>query len=504
MKYIFNEDYNLSIEQRILQINNVSLDCLQPKNYSISNIEKLNEFKDKLLSNKDKRFFIVGDYDCDGICATAIITKLFNELNISSNYYIPSRIKDGYGLNENIVKTAIENKFDCLLCVDNGIVANDCIDYASKAGIKVFIIDHHEYQNEPNCEAFIHPRILPKEFNDMCAAGLCALLSNSIKENDYATALGGLATIADMVSVFGYNRYLITNMLDIIKTGSIRTINLLLGNNEATYENIQFNVIPKINAVSRLDDLMNVNYVVKYLLADFNDCLKYYDKIENINNARKNYSKQMCELANKLVDANQNIIVIHHNDFKEGLCGLVANKLINDYAKPIIVLSEVEGIFKGSGRSVPGANLYEYLKDAEHLFESFGGHELAVGLSLKQENYNDFIEYINNHTLEYSEQTSDVIVIDANDINDSFLQAIDKLEPFGIDFKQPLFALKKPIIQKKYVVANKYPKFDITSNLSAISFNSNHLDKNFEYIIGHVQKDNYYHAKYSFVIEDLV
>lgn len=504
MKYVFNEEYSLSIEERILQINSVSIDDLSIDDISIGNEERIDRFKEKLLSYKDKRFFIVGDYDCDGICATSIIKKLFEKLNIQSNYYITSRIKDGYGLNRRIVDTAASNGFDCLLCVDNGIAANDCIDYANGLGLKVFIIDHHEYQFEPNCEAFIHSNILSNVFNDMCAAGLCALLSNSFEENDFATALGGLATLADMVSVFNYNRYLVQKMISIIKKGTIMPINLLLGNNEISYANIHYNVIPKINAVSRLGDLMNVNYVVKYLLAEGNECLKYYDKIENINSARKNYSKQMCELANELVDSSQNVIVIHHKEFKEGLCGLVANRLLNDYAKPVIVFADVDGVLKGSGRSVAGTNLYSYLKNIDYLFDSFGGHELAVGISMKVDNYDKFIEYVNSHALEYNEQVSDVLVIEENDINDKLLSTLDRLQPFGTNFKEPLFALKKPNIIKSYIVGNKYPKYDITSNLSAISFNSKLMNKSFEYMIGHVQKDNFYPTKFSFVIEDLV
>ena len=148
-------------------------------------------------------------------------------------------------------------------------------------GIKVFIIDHHEYVDEPNCEAYLHPSLFIDKYKDMCAAGISCLLSNSVRKDDFSTCLGGLATLADMVSVFNYNRYLLKQMISIIKQGNINPINLLLGDNEVTYDNLHYNVIPKINAVSRLDDLMNVNYVVKYLLSNDNECFDYFNKIFN-------------------------------------------------------------------------------------------------------------------------------------------------------------------------------------------------------------------------------
>lgn len=505
MKYVFNEDNNTSITDRILQINNVTKEDLDISRFHINyQLDVLNEFKDKLLSYKDRKFFIVGDYDCDGICATAIIKKLFDDIGIDSNYYIPSRTKEGYGINENIIDTAKQNGFDCLLCLDNGIAANSKLKYAYDLGIKVFIIDHHEYQDEPMCEAYLHPSAFEKQYFDMCAGGLCALLSNSFRYDELTTALGGLATLADMVTIFNYNRYLVSQMLEIVKKGNIVPINLLLGKNDITYKNISFNVVPKINAVSRLDDLMNVNYVVKFLLADEKNAIPYFDKIEHINKARKEYSQQMFSLACRLVDESKNIIVIKHDDFKEGLCGLVANRLLETYGKPVIVLSQEDGLLKGSGRSVPGFNMYEYLKNIEGLFDTFGGHELAVGLSIKEEKFEELIEYINHNEVKYNEKYTNVITIDPNEVSFNMLSEIDSLMPFGSGFVEPLFAFKKPNYISRYIVAYKYPKFDINEKLSAISFNPKFINTEFEYMIGHLNKDNYYDDRLSFLIEDLV
>ena len=504
MKYIFNEDYNKPIKQRILEINNIQEDKLDTSDFVIDyNQKQLNNFKQILLENRDKKFLIVGDYDCDGICATTIIKKLLDDLSIKNNYYIPSRCKEGYGLNKNIVNTAYENKFDCLFCVDNGIVADEEIKLAKVLGIKTFIIDHHEYEHTPICECFLHPNLFDEKYSDMCAAGLCALLSNSFRYDEMTTAYGGLATLADMVSVLNYNRVLIKQMLEIVKQDKIAPINLLLGDKDVTYTNIQFNVIPKINAVSRLDDLMNVNYVVKFLLADVKEALPYFDKIETINRARKDYSSTMYNLACSQI-GDDDLIVIKNSEFKEGLCGLVANRILENYKKPTIVLCEDNGLLKGSGRSVPGSNLYEYLCKCKDLFETFGGHELAVGLTIKIENYERFIEYIKNNRFEYCEQCNDVLLLNQQDIDFNLVNALNELEPFGTNFKMPQLGMYKPIYQSRYIVAGKYPKFNLNDCLSAISFNNKFIDSQFDYMIGKLTVDNYNGTKLSFIIEDLV
>lgn len=505
MKYVFDEDYNSTIEDRILRINNITYSDIDISNFSVDyNIEIINKFKELILSYKDIKFLIVGDYDCDGICATTIIKKLFDDIGINSNYYIPSRSKEGYGINNGIVDNAYNNGFNCIFCVDNGIVASDSLAYAKKLGLHTFIIDHHEYQTEPDCDSFLHPNLFSKDYKMMCAAGLSCLFSNSFREDEFTIALGGIATLADMVPLFGYNRYLAKTMVEIVSIGNIDPINLLLDHQEVNYTNIQFNVIPKINAVSRLDDLMNVNYVVKFLLSDLDEARKYYASIETINNARKDYSTKMYNSATRLIDYNSKFIVIKSNEFKEGLCGLVANRIIDNYRKPTLVFSESGGILKGSGRSVEGFNIYEYLSKCSDLFDTFGGHELAVGISMKVENFDLFMKYIDTHEISIIEPVKDVLVIDSDDANNELLDRISSLAPYGTGIKEPLLAFKNVKYQSRYVVANKYPKFEINDILSAISFNPNFINKEFEYMIGRVKIDNYYKNKLSFVIEDLV
>jgi len=502
MKYLYNEQQD-SIVNRICHINNIELNKLNVNDFTLDfNLDVLVNFKNTLLSLKDCRFLIIGDYDCDGICATSIIKRLLEHLHIENNYYIPSRSKEGYGINNSIVDTAINNNFDVILMLDNGIVANTQIKYAKDNGIKTLIIDHHEYSELPNCEAVLHPNLFPDKYADMCTGGLSALLALSFYEDDLFYVYGGLATLADMVSVLNYNRYLLKKMITILNTGKIYQINYLLGKNEVSYDSLAYNVIPKINAVSRLDEYYNVNLVVRYLLADEAYCMNNYGNIEQINNMRKDFTQKMSETAIKMVDDNKDHILLVSKEFKEGLCGLIANKLLGIYNKPVLILSEKDNELKGSGRSPSGINIYEYLKDL-NIFTSYGGHNQAIGLSLNIENYDQLLNHFLNNPLKVDDDVKDVISIDSENIDMKLLEEIECLKPFGVDFKEPLFVLKDVNYKKKFIIAGKYPKFIIKDECDAISFNVSHVNKEFKDMIGYLKKDSYHKNKVSFTIEDL-
>ena len=503
MKYIYDES-NLSIIDRICQINNIDYDQLDVSEFKPDyNLEILNEFKEILLLNKDKKFLIVGDYDCDGICATTIIKKLLDDLKIRNNYYIPSRSKDSYGLNNRIVDNAINNDFEILLLVDNGVVAYESIDYAKSNGIDTLIIDHHEYEDRPNVLGLLHPGLFSKEYEDMCASGLCALLSNSFRYDEDAIVYGGLATLADMVSVLGYNRYLMKEMMKLLIDKRNIPISYLLSNNPITYDSLAFNVIPKINAVSRLEEDLNVNYVVKFLLKE-GDIYTYLNKIEAINKKRKELSKQMYGFALRNINEEDNIIIIKSDLFIEGLCGIIANRLMNNYNKPVIVFSESDGLLKGSGRSPKSIDIYSYMKQFESLFSSFGGHNQALGLSLSIDKYDELNELIKNNPIVSEEIYKDVLVLNIEDINEELLNDIESLKPFGKDFIQPLFGIKDFEIKNKYLISKLYPKYVLSDTLEAISFKESDKDKEFKEMIGTLKKDDYHRDKISFIIEDLI
>lgn len=463
--------------------------------------ERLAGFKDKLLEIRDSRFLIVGDYDCDGICSTAIIKRLFEHLGINHNYYIPSRAKEGYGLNEDIVNMAKENGFDCIFTVDNGVAAHDAIKVANDDDIKVMILDHHEYQEEPDVYAFIHPELLDKPYSKLSAGGLSYLFSTLFHEDELSLVYGGIAVLADMVGVLGYNRYLIKKAMEILNKGEIYQINLLNESDKYSYNSLSYNVIPKINAVSRMD--YNANIVVRYLLADYEDCIKSVASINKVNIERKNITERLVQKAYKEIDRSQDIIIVKGEEYQEGICGLVANRMIYSLNKPVIILNEKEGVLKGSGRSRENFNIYEYLSGIKEIFTSFGGHGQACGISLDLEDYDRLIEYINSTMIEINEPVKDIYETDINSLSYGLCVKLEDLKPFGTDLEEPLLMIRDVNCSNKQVMAGKYPKFYLNDEVSAISFNTSDLDKEFTDMIGHLRKDNYRRNKASFIIEEL-
>lgn len=499
MEYRYHQG---NLLDNIYLINNITKSDLEIDRFdNINYHESLFDFKDKLLTLKDKHILIVGDYDCDGICATTITKRLLEHLGINNSYYIPSRIDEGYGLSEKIVSIAHKHHYDVIITVDNGVSATSSISLANSLGIKVMIIDHHEYVDIPDCFGFIHPNLLDKDFNKLSAGALCYLLSTLFYEDDYSLVLGGLSILSDMVGVLNYNRYLLKKMMNILNTSDIYQIKLLNGAS-VDYDSLSFNAIPKINAVSRMG--YNANILVKYFLSDKDECIKLLDSINKINDYRKNETKTECDLALSMLNRKDKLALIVSSEFKEGICGLIANRISLNYDVPCIVFSKKDGLLKGSGRSRENFNIYEYLSNTRDLFTSFGGHGQACGVCLEESKLDDLKAYIDTHKLNMLDYQKDVISVEQTDIDFDLFNKIDSLKPFGIDFKEPLIHIKDFEYKSRFLIKNKYPKFTVDNKLSAISFNEYDSYRQFNDIYVYIRKDDYHAGAVSLLIEDLL
>lgn len=491
-----------NILDNIYLINNITKNDLEIDRFdNINYHQSLFDFKDKLLTLRDKHILIVGDYDCDGICATTITKRLLEHLGINNSYYIPSRIDEGYGLSEKIVSIAHKHHYDVIITVDNGVSATSSISLANSLGIKVMIIDHHEYQEVPACYGFIHPNLLSNDFNKLSAGALCYLLSTLFYGDDYSLVLGGLSILSDMVGVLNYNRYLLKKMMNILNTSDIYQIKLLNGAS-VDYDSLSFNAIPKINAVSRMG--YNANILVKYFLSDKDECLRLLDSINKINDYRKNETKTECDLALSLLNRKDKLALIVSSEFKEGICGLIANRISLNYDVPCIVFSKKDGLLKGSGRSRENFNIYEYLSNTRELFTSFGGHGQACGVCIEESRFDELKSYVDSHELELLDYQKDVISVEQSDIDFDLFNKIDSLKPFGIDFKEPLIHIKDFEYKSKFLIKNKYPKFTVDNKLSAISFNEYDSYRQFSDLYAYIRKDDYHAGAVSLLIEDLL
>lgn len=499
MEYRYHQG---NLLDNIYLINNIQKSDLEIDRFdNINYHQSLFDFKDKLLTLKDKHILIVGDYDCDGICATTITKRLLEHLGINNSYYIPSRIDEGYGLSEKIVSIAHKHHYDVIITVDNGVSAISSISLANSLGIKVMIIDHHEYVDIPDCYGFIHPNLLDKDFNKLSAGALCYLLSTLFYEDDYSLVLGGLSILSDMVGVLNYNRYLLKKMMNVLNTSDMYQIKLLNGAS-IDYDSLSFNAIPKINAVSRMG--YNANILVKYFLSDRDECIKLLDSINKINDYRKNETKSECDLALSMLNRKDKLALIVSSEFKEGICGLIANRISLNYDVPCIVFSKKDGLLKGSGRSRENFNIYEYLLDTKELFTSFGGHGQACGVCLDESKLDDLKAYINTHKLNMLDYHKDVISVDQGDIDLDLFEKIDSLKPFGIDFKEPLIHIKDFEYKSKFLIKNKYPKFTVDNKLTAISFNEYDSYRQFNDIYAYIRKDDYHQGALSLLIDDVL
>ena len=499
MEYRYHQG---NLLDNIYLINNITKSDLEIDRFdNINYHQSLFDFKDKLLSIKDKHVLIVGDYDCDGICATTITKRLLEHLGINNSYYIPSRIDEGYGLSEKIVSIAHKHHYDVIITVDNGVSATSSISLANSLGIKVMIIDHHEYVDIPDCYGFIHPNLLDKDFNKLSAGALCYLLSTLFYEDDYSLVLGGLSILSDMVGVLNYNRYLLKKMMNILNTSDMYQIKLLNGAS-IDYDSLSFNAIPKINAVSRMG--YNANILVKYFLSDKDECIKLLDSINKINDYRKNETKSECDLALSMLNRKDKLALIVSSEFKEGICGLIANRISLNYDVPCIVFSKKDGLLKGSGRSRENFNIYEYLLDTKDLFTSFGGHGQACGVCIEESKLDDLKAYIDTHKLNMLDYHKDVISVDQGDIDLDLFEKIDSLKPFGIDFKEPLIHIKDFEYKSRFLIKNKYPKFTVDNKLTAISFNECDSYRQFNDVYAYIRKDDYHQGALSLLIEELL
>ena len=492
-KYILIDDSSLSFKDKVFSL--YSEDILKDlfnKNIPVFKHDELSHFKvlmEEIIS-KNLKVLIVSDYDCDGVLALVIFSRLLDSLKIDYKYYIPSRIKEGYGLNDKIVDRAVGYHFDILITIDNGVSATDQLKKLKDNGIRTVVIDHHEYKDRPLCDVFLHPFIFDDYYHYMCSGALTLMISREYMSDDYSLVLAMITVLSDVMRVYGVNRQILKTGLSTLNKKRYLPIVNIFNKEIYTYDDMSFGVIPKINAISRMDHMTNVNILVKYFMDLDHDNRDTALQIDKINNLRKDLSAAMCEKGLKMINENNAINVIYDDEFHEGLCGIAANKIVSSTSKPAIVMALANDIYKGSGRSVDGFNLYESLKGYGG-YLAFGGHEKAVGLSLNRENLDSFIDYIRHLNIDYKTERKKLIRIGMEDLTYDNMMFLESLKPFGEGFAKPLFYIEKPDVRSCFMIKNLYPKYTLANGIEAISFDSRLKVENCEGFIGNLELNNY-------------
>ena len=457
-----------------------------PSYFNFKGIDLITNRIQKAIDNNEK-IIVYGDYDCDGIMATSILVKAFEMIGKEVRYYIPSRYQDGYGLNEKNVDLIAKSGYSLIITVDNGISALEAIEKANSYGIDVIVTDHHEQIRElPNTPYIMHPIISEYGSVYCCGAYVAYMLATALlqRHDKYLLSLASIATISDMMPLVSYNRNIVRIGLNHMNEEKFIHLTKMLSSPESTIDEnvIGLDIAPKINAVGRLKE--NPQYmqrIVRYFITkNENDLNELAAWIFSINLERKELIKSAVDNISYNSDMPSIIVVTEE---KEGLIGLLANKLMNDNNKPAIVFcksSEDETILKGSARSKEGFSIAEAFSKLQDLLENYGGHAQAGGLSLKESNLNEFIIKFNELALQnpFVEDHDDTIEMNLNELTKDNYLIYESFKPFGLGFEKPLFIIKDIVTnQLTYTSTNEHISTMITRNSKILGF---HFSK--EYI----------------------
>ena len=416
---------------------------------------------------------IIGDYDIDGVTATYILLKGFKRLGANVDTYIPDRVADGYGIHDHLIKKAMEDGIDTIVTCDNGISASSQITYAKELGMTVVVTDHHEVpftDNEegrtyilPPADAIINPKQADCTYpnKNICGAVVAMKLVFALyekyrlpeEEKEDFLEPAAIATVGDIMDLQGENRILVKEglaRLPFTKNKGLKALIRAIGleDQKITSYDIGFRLGPCINASGRLDTAMRSLALLQS--EDEEEAAKLAGDLKALNDSRKALTEKGTEEAYKLIESsdlkNDRVMVVFLPECHESLAGIIAGRIREKYHKPTFVLTRGEKSLKGSGRSTENYSMYEELVKCDSLLVQYGGHPMAAGLSIEEENVEKFRQTLNDNCTLTEEDMIPKIVIDVpmpiSYINEELVEQLSILEPFGKGNTKPLFAQK--------------------------------------------------------------
>lgn len=443
-----------------------------PSPWKMKDMERAVQILQKKITQK-KKIRIIGDYDIDGVTATCILLKGLKRLNANVDTYIPDRVKDGYGMHEQLIDKALEDGIDTILTCDNGIVAAAEIEYAKKEGLTVIVTDHHDIPFRdtedgriwiiPKADAVVNPKqndcLYPNK--NICGAVVAWKLIWALYERlgidsdeiwDFLE-LAAIATVGDVMDLQGENRIIVKEGLKKLSSTSFEGLKALICVNnlegaEITAYHVGFVIGPCINASGRLDTAARS---LELLLADnVEDAMKLADDLYDLNQSRKAMTEQGKEQAIQSIEENNlgkdRVLVVYLPDCHESLAGIIAGRIREAYNKPVFVLTKGADGVKGSGRSIEAYSMYEELVKCSDLLTQFGGHPMAAGLSMEEKNVELFRRRLNDNCTLTEQDLIPKIMIDVpmpiSYLSKKLTEQLKVLEPFGKGNSKPLFAQK--------------------------------------------------------------
>ncbi|MBO5333914.1 MAG: single-stranded-DNA-specific exonuclease RecJ [Clostridia bacterium] len=428
--------------------------------YLITDMDKAVERIEKAIDNFEK-ICVFGDYDADGVTATALMYSYLSSRGADVMYYIPDRVSEGYGMNCDAVDKLNEQGVKLIVTVDNGISAINEIAYAKSLGIETVVTDHHQVGDAlPDAVAVVDPhrQDCNLNFKDWAGVGVAFKVVCGLEKGDYSEILNNYAdiiavgTVADVVELKDENRAIVKYGIAKINTCPCNGINALrqvsgVSERALNAVGVTYSLAPRINAAGRIE---SAETALKLLICDnLATALDIADKVDGCNRQRHEFENEIMEAAVAHIENNDQlkyskVIVVCGEGWHHGVVGIVAARLVEKYGKPAIVITFDGDEGTGSARSIDGFSVYDAIKSCEDLLTHFGGHTMAAGLGINRENTNEFFVRIN----EYANIVNDVVPTLLLDcklnpayIDASLVESLEMLEPFGAGNAQPLFGI---------------------------------------------------------------
>ena len=456
-----------------------------------------------------ERIMIYGDYDADGVMSTTILYKALKACGTKVHFYIPNREEEGYGLNSKAIHSIKSSDYDLIIACDNGISALDEIAEANALGMDIIVIDHHEpgFVGEgahrrdvlPDAFAIVDPKQAncPYPFKEMCAGGLAFSLMKVFYTytgrdfsalHDELLALAAISTVCDIVDLSADNRAIVKNGLLALNhnkmlnkgLGQLITLKGYLEKPIDTFT-LGFVIGPCINATGRLESAeMSVRLLIS---SDENEQVNLARNLSDLNEERKNLTRscvdRVLEKCTLMSESDFSVLLAVDHETHESIAGIVAGRVKDRLNKPVIVLtkSSEEGVLKGSGRSIPAYNMFEALYENRDLFLRFGGHAMAAGLSIVEENAEQLLQRLNANCQLTEVDLQTVLEIDQalniNEITLKLAQELEMLSPFGKGNSEPLFVSYNMAPSTLRVIDDKNTLIFTFDRIKAIAFGLN-------------------------------
>lgn len=440
--------------------------------------------REKIAEHKKIR--VIGDYDIDGVNATYILLEGLEGLGADVDYDIPDRVKDGYGLNIDLIERAYQASVDTIITCDNGIAAAEEIAYGKRLGMTILVTDHHEVPYEeteegknyilPPADALIDPKQegCSYPFRDLCGAAVAYKLMEALYEAcgreaediDYLMENVAIATVGDVMDLVGENRIFVKEglaMLERTKNPGLRSLITCTGidSHSISAYHIGFVLGPCLNAGGRLDTAKRALELLRARTKKDADVLA--GDLKALNDSRKDLTeeavKEASEIAERYVKNGDRVLVIYLPDCHESLAGIVAGRIRERFFRPVFVLTDAENGVKGSGRSIDAYHMYEGLNQCKDLLTKFGGHKLAAGLSLEKQDIDTLRKRLNENCTLTETDLCEKVVIDMvlpfSCVKEQFIDELKLLEPFGKGNTKPVFALKNVSFLSGRVIGKK-------------------------------------------------